>query len=299
MKGYKVFNPDWICRDFQYAVGETFKHEGKISVCEEGFHFCQKIADCFCYYSFDSKNKVAEIEATGTVITVGDKSVTDEIKIVKELSWHEVLDMVNTGENCTGFGSTGNFNSGDYNSGHHNSGDRNSGYRNSGDRNSGDCNSGNRNSGDYNSGNRNSGYCNSGDYNSGYYNSGYRNSGDYNSGDYNSGNFNSCNYSTGFFNSVSQPLYAFNKPLSIDKDTFLQCTGMQVLVKNFHLIEWVIEGETGGYLKTLYYKTACRKMWENLDISEKKAVCEMPNFDPAVFEEITGIDVSEGGEASA
>ena len=26
IKGYKVFNPDWTCRDFQYEVGKTFKH---------------------------------------------------------------------------------------------------------------------------------------------------------------------------------------------------------------------------------------------------------------------------------
>lgn len=24
IKGYKVFNPDWTCRNFQYEVGKTF-----------------------------------------------------------------------------------------------------------------------------------------------------------------------------------------------------------------------------------------------------------------------------------
>ena len=28
--GYKVFNPDWTCREFQYKVGETYTHEGMI-----------------------------------------------------------------------------------------------------------------------------------------------------------------------------------------------------------------------------------------------------------------------------
>lgn len=27
MKGYKVFNPDWTCRGFQYSVGETFEED--------------------------------------------------------------------------------------------------------------------------------------------------------------------------------------------------------------------------------------------------------------------------------
>ena len=25
MKGYKVFNPDWTCRNFQYEVGKTYE----------------------------------------------------------------------------------------------------------------------------------------------------------------------------------------------------------------------------------------------------------------------------------
>lgn len=33
IKGYKVFNPDWTCRGFQYEVGKTFKHDGNIKMC--------------------------------------------------------------------------------------------------------------------------------------------------------------------------------------------------------------------------------------------------------------------------
>ena len=42
VKGYKVFNPDWTCRGFKYAVGETFEEEVELSVCNRGFHFCEK-----------------------------------------------------------------------------------------------------------------------------------------------------------------------------------------------------------------------------------------------------------------
>ena len=73
-KGYKVFNPDWTCRGFQYKIGETFIHNGNIEMCGKGFHFCQKASDCFTYYNFDSNNKVAEVEAIGLVETDGDKS---------------------------------------------------------------------------------------------------------------------------------------------------------------------------------------------------------------------------------
>lgn len=82
IRGYKVFNNDWKCRDYQYEVGKAFKHDGNINICGCGFHFCEKATDCFNYYDFDSNNKVAEVLAIGNVINSGDKSVTDEIAIV-------------------------------------------------------------------------------------------------------------------------------------------------------------------------------------------------------------------------
>ena len=117
VKGYKVFNPDWTCRDFQYKVGEIYEHDGNIELCGSGFHFCIEAVDCFNYYGFDSKNKVAEVEAIGLVETGDDKSVTNKIRIVRELDWLEVLKLVNIGKECTG-----NRNSGDWNSGNGNSG---------------------------------------------------------------------------------------------------------------------------------------------------------------------------------
>jgi len=375
IKGYKVFNPDWTCRGFQYEVGKTFKHDGNIEMCGAGFHFCRKVSDCFNYYGFNSNNKVAEVEAIGNVETKGDKSVTDEIVILRELTWHEVLDLANTGKDCTGNRNSGNrnsgncnsgnrnsgdynsgncnsgnrnsgdynsgnCNSGDYNSGDYNSGNCNSGNRNSGDYNSGNCNSGNCNSGDYNSGNCNSGNCNSGDYNSGDYNSGNRNSGDYNSGncnsgdynsgDYNSGNWNSgnrnsgdynsgnCNsgnwnsgdwnsgdFSTGFFNSIEQPLCAFNKPLDIDRNAFNSNLAVRAMDWKYENDWWIYSENmtaeekeahpehetTGGYLKSVDFKTACGIMWDNMTEDERVAVKDIPNFDASVFEEITGIKV--------
>ena len=107
IKGYKVFNHDWTCRGFDYKngketpAGQTFEYEGNIEVCSSGFHFCVKAVDCFNFYDFDSKNKVAEVEALGLVETEENKSVTDKLLIVKELTWHEVLDLVNQGKDNT------------------------------------------------------------------------------------------------------------------------------------------------------------------------------------------------------
>lgn len=116
MKGYKVFNPDWKCRGFQFEVGKTYELSGEISLCNRGFHFCLRLNDCFNYYNFNSNNKVAEIEFNeNNVIHGEDKSVTSKITIVKELTWFEVLQLVNTGKNNTGLNNSGDCNSGFFN----------------------------------------------------------------------------------------------------------------------------------------------------------------------------------------
>lgn len=117
VKGYKVFNPDWTCRGFQYEVGKTFEHDGNIELCGSGFHFCQKASDCFKYYDFNSNNKVAEVEALDLVETEGNKSVTNKIHIVREIPWQELLTIVNTGKDCTGLKNTGDRNTGNWNTG--------------------------------------------------------------------------------------------------------------------------------------------------------------------------------------
>ncbi len=197
VRGFKVFNPDWTCRDKQYTCPGAFEEDVTPSVCDRGMHFCKKAADCFNYYSFNPENKVAEVIAfADRTVEDGDKCATNYLEIVREIPWAELLEIVNTGKGCAGL-----CNSGDCNSGNRNSGDWNSGNCNSGDCNSGNCNSGDWNSGNRNSGNRNSGNWNSGDWNSGDWNSGNRNSGDCNRGNRNSGDWNSGNCNSGDWNS--------------------------------------------------------------------------------------------------
>lgn len=47
---YKAFTSDWKCRDIQYAVGETFTHDGKVEVCSSGLHACERPLDVLRYY---------------------------------------------------------------------------------------------------------------------------------------------------------------------------------------------------------------------------------------------------------
>lgn len=131
VRGYKVFNPDWTCdptghNPKQYSCPGMFEENVNLSVCNKGMHFCEKASDCFNYYEFNSRNKVAEVIAHGEVRTDGIKSCTNKLEIVREIPWQELLTIVNAGKDCTGLCNSGDCNSGDCNSGNRNSGDWNS-----------------------------------------------------------------------------------------------------------------------------------------------------------------------------
>ena len=286
VKGYKVFNPDWTCMNKQYTCPGTFEEDVNPSVCNVGMHFCKNAADCFRYYDFDPNNHVAEVIAHGTVAEGEDKCATNKLEIVREIPWAEVLEIVNTGKACTG---------------RCNSGDCNSGDCNSGNRNSGDCNSGNCNSGNCNSGNRNSGDCNSGDCNSGDCNSGNRNSGNRNSGDW-----NKTSFSNGCFNTVSPKIYMFNKPTDWTLEQWFNCRARYLLNQiddcplEYIWFDSMTDEEkaahpeaetTGGYLKERTTADNARKWWAGLSADDRNIIFSLPNFDAAIFKEITGIDV--------
>ena len=129
VRGYKVFNHDWTCspngNTKQYTCPGKFEEDISPVRCGKGMHFCKNAADCFNYYNFKPENKVAEVIAYGDIAEEGDKCCTNKLEIVREISWQEVLEIVNTGKGCTGRWNSGDWNSGDRNSGNRNSGDWN------------------------------------------------------------------------------------------------------------------------------------------------------------------------------
>ena len=296
IKGYKVFNADWTCRGFQYEVGKIFEEDVIPSCCDCGFHFCLKASDCFNYYKFSSDNKVAEVIALGDVDYADDntKCCTNRIHIVREIPWDEVLRIVNTGKDCTGLCNTGNRNTGDCNTGDWNTGNRNTGNRNTGDWNTGDCNTGNRNTGNRNTGNRNTGDCNTGN----------RNTGDWNRSSFNAG----C------FNTEEQKITMFNKPSDWSYRNWLNSDARYLLnqiPKN--VVEWVYSEDmtdeekaehpthetTGGYLKVLDESECVQLWWDGLREQHREIISSLPNFDPDIFEQCTGIKVQKEGETGA
>jgi len=262
VKGYKAFNDDWTCRDFQYEVGKEYTMPESPKCCERGFHFCLKAVDCFSYYNFNPDNKVAEVEAFGEIdYHDGDsKACTNGIRIVRELTWGEVLELVNTGTGCSGM------------------------------KNSGDCNSGN-----YNSGNYNSGYYNSGYYNSGDRNSGNRNSGDYNHTNFSAGIFNTEEQKIRMFNKESDWTY---RDWLCSRARYILMNVPRVVVEWIRSDDMTDEENskhpdyetTDGYLKVTDKRSCATEWWNGLSKDDKDEIKSLPNFDFSVFCECVGID---------
>ena len=266
IKGYKVFNSDWTCRGFQYEVGKIFEEDVTPSCCDRGFHFCLKASDCFNYYKFCSDNKVAEVVALGDVdyADANTKCCTNRIRIVREIPWDEVLRIVNEGKDCTGL-----------------------------------CNTGNQNTGNQNTGNRNTGDWNTGDWNT---------------GDCNTGDWNRSSFNAGCFNTEEQKVTMFNKPSDWTYRQWLNSDARYLLNQiPKSVVEWVCSSDmtdeekaahpthetTGGYLKVLDESECGQLWWDGLNEQQREVIFSLPNFDPDIFEQCTGIKVQKAGENDA
>lgn len=255
--GFKIFKHDWTCMGKQYTCPGRFIEEGKLEVCGHGMHFCQTATDCFNYYSFDSRNKVAEVIAYGEVVTDGDKSCTDKLEIVREIPWEEVLRIVNTGKNCTGRCNTGNWNTGNWNTGN---------------RNTGNCNTGNRNAGD----------CNTGDWNK---------------SSFNVGCFNTEEQKIMLFNKSSDMTYRewlesdarwlLNQmPKNVVEWVY------ESDMSDEEKAEHQTYETTGGYIKVMEKSESGQLWWNDLPDDKKAVIKSLPNFDAGIFEQCTGIKIN-------
>jgi len=83
---YKGFDENLKCIDFQYAIGETYKFDGKVKACKSGFHSCENPWDILSYY--DITSRFCEVTIGGVTSTKGDDSkiASAEITIKAELN---------------------------------------------------------------------------------------------------------------------------------------------------------------------------------------------------------------------
>ncbi len=81
MKGYKA-TKNMKCLTLTYEVGKTYSIDNT-SMCNFGFHFCEKMSDVLDYYSFGEDFVLLEVEALGEVERKGNKSLTDKLKVIR------------------------------------------------------------------------------------------------------------------------------------------------------------------------------------------------------------------------
>ena len=117
----------------------------------------------------------------------------------------------------------------------------------------------------------------------------------------NTGIDNTGDMNTGYMNTDQPTVRMFNK------DTGLKFGEITVPAYwYFELCEWIAEEDmtkeekeehkeeykvTGGYLKVYDYKEAFKKSWDNTTPEDRAKTKLLPNFDAAIFEEISGIKI--------
>ena len=87
----KGFKGSWRgeCRGLQYEVGKTYSMRCRPQICARGYHFCENVDDVFEYYPYDEMLTMFEVEALGMTFSSGNKSVTNKIRIVREIPFEE------------------------------------------------------------------------------------------------------------------------------------------------------------------------------------------------------------------
>ena len=71
---YKGFDKNMQCRDFQYAEGKTYVHEGRVNVCHSGFHACALPLDVLTYYPLRDGNCYHAVTLDGVAEPEGGDS---------------------------------------------------------------------------------------------------------------------------------------------------------------------------------------------------------------------------------
>ena len=87
---FKAFNADWSCQTFKYEVGQTYKHQGPVSICDSGFHACTVPFDCWSYYPGSTNlARVTLDKVSNEESQVDSKIVAGKITIEVSLSLPE------------------------------------------------------------------------------------------------------------------------------------------------------------------------------------------------------------------
>ena len=80
---FKGFDKDFTCRGFQFEVGKTYVHDGKVEACEGGFHACEYPLDIWNYYA-PSESRFASVKQSGQISRHSEATKIASAKITIE-----------------------------------------------------------------------------------------------------------------------------------------------------------------------------------------------------------------------
>jgi len=85
---YKGFDKNLQCRGYQYEVGKTYVHTGKVKRCDSGFHACQNPLDVLDFYPLENGNRFAKVTMRGQVDRSDDRKwAAAELTVDVELTF--------------------------------------------------------------------------------------------------------------------------------------------------------------------------------------------------------------------
>lgn len=117
--GFKHLDEGMQCHGFKFEVGKTYRHKGKLTLCESGFHFCRDLSKLI-YYKDIFQGSTHFVRCRNVIGHSEDKECCSEITIGRALTFQEMMRYANVGYGNQGFGNQGNWNQGDSNKGDEN-----------------------------------------------------------------------------------------------------------------------------------------------------------------------------------
>ena len=127
-------------------------------------------------------------------------------------------------------------------------------------------------------------------------------------GRWNTGDCNKSSFNTGCFMTEEQKIMFFNKPSDWTYNDWLRRDARYLLNRiPKNVVEWIYSEDmtdeekaehpthetTGGYLKVLDESDCGQLWWGSLSDRQKNIIKALPNFDPEIFYQCTGINVNE------
>jgi hypothetical protein len=92
--GYKgTYN--FTCINHKFEIGETYELPGIPIMCHYGFHYCTNAINVLTYYPIMPDFKLLEIEDLGESYSRWNKSVTNKLRVIREVPIEECEKIFN------------------------------------------------------------------------------------------------------------------------------------------------------------------------------------------------------------